>query len=132
MRPLFDEITGTLDSVIAIYSRVFIVVDALDECQASDGCRSRFLSEVFNLQVKSGASIFATSRFLRDITDRFKHNTNLEICASVDDVRSYLECHMSQLPSFVSRNINLQEEIVTEITQNIDGMHVSSKSFRTG
>ena len=34
-------------------SRVFIVIDALDECQASDGCQARFLSEIFNLQVKA-------------------------------------------------------------------------------
>ena len=48
-RPSVDEISKTLQSVVALYSRVFIIVDALDECQVSDGCRSRFLSEIFNL-----------------------------------------------------------------------------------
>jgi len=36
--PAFDEILATLQSVAAMYSRVFIVVDALDECQVSDDC----------------------------------------------------------------------------------------------
>jgi hypothetical protein len=48
-RPLFDEISRTLQSVAAMSSQVFIVVDALDECQASDGCRTKFLTEIFNL-----------------------------------------------------------------------------------
>jgi hypothetical protein len=48
-RPSFEESLKALHSVTAMYSRAFIVVDALDECQASDGCRSRFLLEIFNL-----------------------------------------------------------------------------------
>src|ERR1700733_2712272 len=51
-RPSFDDISRALQSVASMYSRVFIVVDALDECQVSNDCRSRFLSEVFNLQTK--------------------------------------------------------------------------------
>ncbi|KAK3372636.1 hypothetical protein B0H63DRAFT_514004 [Podospora didyma] len=46
-RPLFDEISRTLQSVAAVNSRVFVAVDAVDECQASNGCRSKFLSEIF-------------------------------------------------------------------------------------
>ena len=110
----------------AMYSRVFIVVDALDECQVFDGCRSRFLSEIFNLQVKCGVNVFATSRFIPGITERFNGSTSLEIRASGEDVRKYLEGHMSQLPSFVSCNVDLQEEIVNKIVQAVDGMYVHS------
>jgi hypothetical protein len=53
-RPSFNEISRTLQSVATMYSRAFIIVDVLDECQVSDGCRSRFLSEIFNLQAKVG------------------------------------------------------------------------------
>jgi Cdc6-like AAA superfamily ATPase len=123
-RPLFDETARALQFVAAIYSRVFIVIDALDECQVSDGCRSRFLSEIFNLQAKCGANIFATSRFVPEITEKFNGSTLLEICASNEDVRKYLKGHMSKLPSFVSHNIDLQEEIMTEIAQAVDGMYV--------
>jgi hypothetical protein len=81
-----------------MYSRAFIVVDALDECQAIDGCRSRFLSEIFNLQAKSRANIFATSRFIPEITERFAGSMLLEIRASEHDVRKYVDGHMSHLP----------------------------------
>ncbi|KAH0536092.1 hypothetical protein FGG08_006997, partial [Glutinoglossum americanum] len=121
-RPLFDETARALQSVATIYSRVFIAIDALDECQVSGDCRSRFLSEIFNLQVKCEANIFATSRFVPEITEKFNGSMLLEIYASNEDVRKYLKGHMSQLPSFVSRNVDLQEEIMTEIAQAVDGM----------
>jgi predicted ATPase len=74
-RPSFDEISKVLHSVIASpsYSRVFILIDALDECQVSDGGRRRFLSEVFNLQAKTGVNLFATSRFIPDIKEELKN-----------------------------------------------------------
>ena len=40
-RPSFDEIRRSLHSVAAQYSRVFIFIDALDECQVAGGCRDK-------------------------------------------------------------------------------------------
>jgi hypothetical protein len=125
-RPLVDEISKALHSVATTYSRIFIVVDALDECRVSDGCRTRFLSEIFNLQARYGASIFATSRFLPEITDKFKEATALEIRASHDDVQIYLDGHIFRLPGFVRRSIELQDEIKTAILKAVDGMYVAS------
>lgn len=123
----FDESLKALYSVTAMYSRAFIVVDALDECRASNGCRSRFLSEIFNLQAKSKANIFATSRFIPEITERFEGSMLLEIRASEHDVRRYVDGHMSHLPSFVGRSLDLQEEIKAEIVKAVDGMYVSGQ-----
>ena len=123
----FDESLKALHSVTAMYSRAFIVVDALDECQALDTCRSRFLSEIFNLQAKSRVNIFATSRFLPEITERFEGSMSLEIRASEHDVRRYVDGHMSRLPSFVGRRLDLQEEIKAEIVKAVDGMYVSGQ-----
>ncbi|KAF2190054.1 hypothetical protein K469DRAFT_759451 [Zopfia rhizophila CBS 207.26] len=99
-RPSFYEISRTLQSVTAIYSRVFIIVDALDECQVSDGCRMRFLSEIFKLQSKCEASIFATSRLIPEITENFEACTSLEIRASKEDIKRYLEGNIEQLQFF--------------------------------
>ncbi|KAI9763767.1 MAG: hypothetical protein M1840_009092 [Geoglossum simile] len=115
--------------VCGYHIRVFIIIDALDKCQVTNGCRSRFLSEIFNLQVKCGASIFATSRFVPEITEKFNGSILLEIRASNEDVRKYLKGHMSQLPSFVSRNVDLQEEIMTEIVQAIDRMFLLTQLY---
>jgi hypothetical protein len=125
-RPSFDEISRTLQSVAAIYSRVFIIVDALDECQVSDGCRIAFLSEIFTLQEKCQASLFATSRFIPEINEKFKESMQLEIRASDQDVRKYLDGHMSQLPRCVLRSSELQDEIKAEIIKAVDGMYVTS------
>lgn len=125
-RPSLDEISKVLQSVVMMYSRVFIIVDALDECQVSDGCRTKFLSELSNLQTKHGINIFATSRFIPNIVDHFKTNVSLEIRASTDDVARYLEGHIDQLPSFVQQNRQLQEEIKTGISNAVDGMYVYS------
>ncbi|TVY13189.1 hypothetical protein LARI1_G009203 [Lachnellula arida] len=43
-RPSLKEVSDALQAVTASYSRVFIIVDALDECPISDGCRQQFLS----------------------------------------------------------------------------------------
>lgn len=98
-----------------------------DECPVSDGSRKTLLSEIFNLQVKTGASIFATSRLIPEIMKDFEgRTTSIEIRASDDDVRRYLDGKMSQLRPFVLRNFALQEEIKTEIIKAIDGMYVPS------
>jgi hypothetical protein len=122
-RPSIDELSRALQSVAAMYSRVFIIVDALDECQASDGCRGRFLSEIFTLQAKTGANLFATSRHISNIEKKFEGSTLLEIRASEEDVRRYLNGHMLRLPGFVARSPELQEEIKAVIVNAVEGMY---------
>jgi hypothetical protein len=123
-RPSLDEISGVLQSIAAAYSRVFIIVNALDECQMSNGCRQRFLSGLFNLHAKYGANLFVTSRLISSIEIEFEGNSILEIRASEEDMRRYLEGHMFRLPGFVVRSLELQEEIKTSIVKAIDGMCV--------
>jgi hypothetical protein len=121
-RPSHEEISKVLHSVVRKYSRSFIVLDALDECQVSDGGRKRFLSEIFNLQKHSQINLFATSRFIPEIQNEFKSSITLEIRASADDIQRYLTGKMSQLRPFVLRNPDLQQKIKTEITRAVDGM----------
>jgi hypothetical protein len=123
-RPPLEEISRTLQSVAAMYSRVFIIVDALDECQIYDDCRTRFLSEIFNLQAKCGANLFATSRFIPEIKERFEGSISLEIRASNEDVRRYLDGHMFRLPGFVRRSQELQDEVKTQIVKAVGWMYV--------
>ncbi|CAF3544215.1 unnamed protein product [Fusarium graminearum] len=128
-RPSVDEILGLLQSVAAMHSRVFVIIDALDECLASDGCRTRFLSELFNLQVRHGINIFATSRFIPEIMDRFETSLSIEIRASPDDMARYLKGHIEQLPSFVQHDRQLQEEITTGISEAVDGMFLLAQLY---
>ncbi|KAF2174830.1 hypothetical protein K469DRAFT_756574 [Zopfia rhizophila CBS 207.26] len=106
-RPSLDEISKVLHSVIINYSKSFIIVDALDECQVSNRDRKKFLLEIFKLQTQTAANIFATSRFIPEVEREFEGRILVEIHATNDDVQRYLEGQMSQLPSFVSRNVGL-------------------------
>jgi hypothetical protein len=109
-----------------MYTRVFIIVDAIDECQEAGGNRARFLKEIFNLQTSCKANVFATSRFVPDIMDNFDGHLSLEIRASEEDIQRYLEGHMTELRPFVTRaeNRKLLEEIVHVISHTVDGMYV--------
>jgi Cdc6-like AAA superfamily ATPase len=126
IEPTFNEISGGLQSVSALYSRVFIAVDALDECKASDDCRTRLLTEIFAFQAKSRTNIFTTSRFIPEISEYFKDSMQLEIWASDHDVQRYLEGHMSQLPRCVLRSSELQDEIKAEVKKAVNGIYVNS------
>ena len=123
-RPSFDEISRTLQSVTALFSRVFIIIDALDECRTTDGCRTRLLTTTFLAQAKSRVNIFATSRLLPEVTERFEGSMSLEIRATEEDVRRYLDSCMFRLPAFVGRSPDLQEEIKTGIVLLVKGMWV--------
>jgi Cdc6-like AAA superfamily ATPase len=123
-KPSFDEILKVLQTVAMAYSRVFIIIDALDEYQASDNYRSRLLAEIFSLQAKSSVNFFATSRPNYYIKREFKGCISFEICARDEDVYRYLEGYMFKLPGFVVRRLDLQEEIKAEITKAVDGMYV--------
>lgn len=124
-RPYFNEIIDVLKSIIRLYSRVFIIVDALDECDVVNGARKSLLFELFNLQAKTEVNIFATSRFIPDIQQEFlkKGSVLVEIRASREDVQRYLNGQMPRLPRCVSRSHDLQEKINATIIKAVDGMY---------
>jgi hypothetical protein len=125
-RPSFDELSKVLRSVVDSYSRVFFIVDALDVCTNTNGARERFLLTIFELQNQTKISLFATSRIITEIFNKFEGSMSLEIRARDEDVLKYLDGHMSGLPSCASRNPNLQRNIKTEIVKTVDGMCVLS------
>lgn len=106
------------------FAKVYIVIDALDECRMYDGSRTKLLNAIFELQDSCNTNLLATSRSIPEITERFKEKPELEIRASTVDVMRYLQGNLEMLPAFVSRNPELQKEISKEITEAVDGMQV--------
>lgn len=121
-RPSLDEISSALRAVLQGLVRVYIVMDALDECSDKDKTRSMLLKEIAKLQVQRNICFFATSRFVPNITAEFRGVVTLEIRATDEDVRLYLDDHMSELPACVARNQALQEMIQAEIVKSAAGM----------
>ncbi|KAJ3532443.1 hypothetical protein NM208_g8432 [Fusarium decemcellulare] len=128
-RPSLEEISSTLRTVCEMYQRVFIVVDALDECRESDLCRDRFLSELFSLQPHCGVNLFATSRPLANISVRFTGSLSLPIFATQEDVERYLEGHLGNLRSWVKRNQQLQDTIKKGISEAVEGMFILAQIY---
>ncbi|KAK3297422.1 uncharacterized protein B0H64DRAFT_473534 [Chaetomium fimeti] len=121
-RPSLEELSRALATITGLYSRAFIVVDALDECQSANGCRPRLLSAVFNLQSQCGANFFATSRPMPEITDVFHGSIHLTVRAREEDVHKYLADNMSWWRPSIRKDVGLQEEIIDEISAIADGV----------
>jgi Cdc6-like AAA superfamily ATPase len=123
-RPSSVEISQSLQSVLSEYSKAFIIIDALDECQDSGGDRKQFLAGLFSLQAKTGLCLLATSRSIPSIMKEFEgRSTRIEIRASDYDLKRYIGENITRLPAFVLRSADLQKEIESSIIGAVDGMY---------
>ncbi|KAI1754892.1 hypothetical protein F4782DRAFT_464491 [Xylaria castorea] len=119
--PSISELRQALSSVVAEFSRVFVVIDALDECQ-TDNCQREFISELLNFRSNFEANFLATSRFIPAITSRFGSAVMKEIRASDEDIVRYLDGNLPRLHDLISRDVALQTEIKQGIVKCVDGM----------
>lgn len=121
-QPSINEIKTLLCSVTKSFPKISIVIDALDECVETE--RKQLLNELFRLQAQTHLNIFATSRDLPEIKSQFSGCPSLEIRAAEDDMRRYLENHIHELKRCVVKSSVLQEEIISQILEVVDGMYV--------
>jgi len=122
-RPTLDEFRQALRSEIKRYSKVFILVDALDECSEVDGTRIKLLSALRSLA--NTVNLLVTSRDLASIAQDFHGTKRLDIRASDHDVRRYIEGRIpreSRLARHVDGHQTLQEELVKKVIENVRGM----------
>ncbi|GKU10651.1 unnamed protein product [Fusarium langsethiae] len=128
--PTLEQISEALFSVAEEYSKVYIIIDALDECNASDNTRATVLKEVFRLQKHIAASIFATSRPNKEVSNFFSGSLTLNITATDDDIRRYLDKQISLKESLIIDD-PLKFEIEDKIVTIADGMFLLA-SLQTG
>jgi Cdc6-like AAA superfamily ATPase len=121
-RPSREEVVKTVHAIVGLFSRVLIVVDALDECQTSNGCQRELILHLIELQQTTNANIMATSRPVPHIVERFKGFSSVEVRANEGDIHRYIESNLQNLPGFVSKDKNLQDEVKEGITKAVDGM----------
>jgi hypothetical protein len=126
--PSFDEVVQALHSTAKLYSRMFIMIDALDEYHVSNNeGQNRFLSELFSLQNQAELNLFATSRFISEVTSRFEGCIWKEIQAQDDDVLRYVNTQIPQLlQSQISKYPEVQGKIRSDIVKAAEGMYVHS------
>ena len=98
-QPSLSEFEEMFHAVAALYKDgVFVIVDALDECQMSDNVRSKFTETLLHLQSKgNNVSLLATSLPVPDIVKAFDGYSCLEIVERKDDIEQYLRNRMPSL-----------------------------------
>lgn len=119
-KPPLKKIYSALKDVLEHYPSVYIVIDALDECQ--NGTRRQFVAKLRNLQIGRNVRLMATSRSLPDVEDAFRGALRLEIQASKEDIKRFVAGQMYRLPTCVQRNTELQEIVREKVTEAVDGM----------
>jgi hypothetical protein len=121
-RPTLSEWSKLLQSEVRRLSKVFIIIDALDECPESNGTRDSFLIEIRKLQ--PSIHLLVTSRHIPTISD-FENAARVDVRASDKDVRRYLKDRIERerrLVRHVKADPTLQETIINTIVEKAKGM----------
>ncbi|KAJ7136784.1 ankyrin repeat-containing domain protein [Mycena epipterygia] len=124
-RPSSDEVFKILRSAVAEHSKIFFVVDALDEYPEDQ--RNILLKYIAILDPT--VNLIITSR--PHVTlDCFPNAQIIEIRATEDDIRQYVNMQILQstrLSKHVEVRPELREEIQSNIISNVDGMFLLAK-----
>ena len=108
-------------SIAGIFSRVFIIIDGLDECQNLCGEWKELSTELFYLQDNGQVNLFITSRFVPEIETLFDgRSTHLEIRATDQDLQIYFD--RTKPSSTALQNIDSWKDIKVAITKASNGM----------
>jgi len=114
-RPKLPEYLALLHGVIPQFSSVFVVIDALDECD--EGVRDRLLKEIEHF--KRNARVVCTSRYLPDIMKAFEDvRPWLEISASESDMKKYIAGRVEQ-EIRLERHIKAEPALLQEIEDKV-------------
>jgi hypothetical protein len=123
-RPAHDEFMDALRSEIATYTKVFVIVDALDEFLERD--QEYLIRELRSLG--STVNLMVTSRPLPIIEEQFHGAKRLDILAKSEDIRKYIESRIPRerrLVQQVKKDGNLLGTIMDKIGTSARGMYVS-------
>jgi hypothetical protein len=122
-RPAIDELSKLLQLEVRRLSKVFIVIDALNECSENNSTRESFLTEIRKL--RRTIYLLITSRHIQSIKGEFEKAAQVEIRASNEDVRNYLRGRITsegRLVRLVKGDPALQATIVNTVAENAKGM----------
>ncbi len=115
------ELAKLLNTVMGCFGKVFIVIDALDECPETT--RNSVLVEIYKLE--NLPHLLITSRHSISIANICHDAVHLEIQASDTDLEIYVRSKIQQdrdLAGYVDQDSFLQEDIVKTTVGNAKGM----------
>ncbi|KAJ7444028.1 ankyrin repeat-containing domain protein [Mycena latifolia] len=126
-RPSLTEVFDILQSAMAQHSKVWIIVDALDEYPEE---QRNILLEHLSMLLGPTTSLMLTSRPHVTLDDLFSDMLGLEISATDDDIRRYVDKQIQKSPRLckhVQTRPELHDEIKSKLSSNADGMFLLAK-----
>ncbi|CAG9988827.1 unnamed protein product [Clonostachys byssicola] len=126
-RATLQELLDTLVCVAKMFSRIFIVIDALDEYPITDGGRSKFLSALLALQSQTSANLLMTSRNYAVIKRRMEGSRTVEIHANDMDLRRYLQERIAHGESKILQRPGFQEKVAEGVIKSVNGVFLLAK-----
>lgn len=127
-RLTFAESANLLRGEISHFSKVFVVIDALDETSEHEDIRRLVLSKLQNLPI----NLLVTSRYEKSIEQRLEKAERLEIRATPADVQTYVKARIPSehlLARHIQADPTLQETIVDRIVDKSQGMYVFHSAY---
>lgn len=119
-QPGLNEYHDILQSVSHQFSKVFLIVDALDECDKNEAKNLiKILSKVSSLR------LLIFSRDVPNVKHQFSDCPQLEVQASERDIESYLDAHVqeeSELSELIQEDPTLYDKIRATIVEKSRGM----------
>ncbi|RKK86379.1 hypothetical protein BFJ68_g17156 [Fusarium oxysporum] len=127
--PQYEDILKVLVSYLGDYSRVMIVVDALDEWEPPGDDRRNLVDELLLLHREHRVNLLVTSRFIPAIEAKFKGFPFLHITASQDDIDRYIEDYRWPSINPVCKSPDLQRQVKTCISEAAKGMFLLAQIY---
>ena len=116
------ELQNVLHRVASTFTQCFVVIDALDECDANH--RLGLFNTLDNLRGRFNTRVFASSRpHLRSIEQSFKDAARIEITASDSDLQTFLSRLIDEHPDAeYIMDEALKIELLDKLCANARGM----------
>lgn len=129
MHPSPEELLRMIKSQLKSFSKVFIIVDALDECPNDPitNTTDEFLKALHHLPRK--VHLLFTSRHGISIGSKVQADNELEIRANPNDLRKYVRAriesraHLKELvEKGMEKDISFMDQALNEIVARSEGM----------
>lgn len=118
-----ERILSELESVSSLFSKVFMVVDALDEWRATEHADLYSLpGELLHLQRKLAMNLLATSRPIPLLANQFNDYPSISITAQQQDIYAYVDNFRWPESSCIGKIAGLRDLVKKVMSQIVRGM----------
>lgn len=121
-RPATDEVREAFCAVASCFSRLFVVIDALNEYRSPDDCQEDILSLILGLQVETGANMFLTSRSMPQPREMFLDQRLTIFRASDKDIEQSVRQSIHRSLSRLAFGRLCEDNIVDQIVSAAEGV----------